>query len=91
MEIETWTHGDRDIETWRYGHMGTYGHMDNCRNGDMGIETSNAKRKMEAQAIFLNQFTICSSCTLKFVICKQKLSVCKWTEWTKRTKCTERT
>jgi hypothetical protein len=27
------------------------------------------KRKSEAQAIFLNQFTICSSCKRKFVIC----------------------
>jgi hypothetical protein len=27
------------------------------------------KRKMEAQAIFLNPFTVCSSCNWKFVIC----------------------
>ncbi len=27
------------------------------------------KRKTEAQAIFLNPFTICSSCKQKFVVC----------------------
>ncbi len=27
------------------------------------------KRKMEAQVIFLNPFTVCSSCKRKFVVC----------------------
>ncbi len=27
------------------------------------------KRKTEAQAIFLNPFTVCSSCKQKFVVC----------------------
>jgi hypothetical protein len=35
--------------------------------GDM--KASNRKRKTEAQAIFLNPFTFCSSCKQKFVIC----------------------
>ncbi len=30
---------------------------------------SNGKRIMEAQAIFLNPFAVCSSCKGKFVIC----------------------
>jgi hypothetical protein len=29
---------------------------------------SNGKRNMEAQAIFLNLFTVCSSCKWKFVV-----------------------
>ncbi len=44
----------------------------------------NFKRKTEAQAIFLNPFTVCSSRKRKFAICqivheetKGKLSVCK--------------
>ncbi len=44
------------------------------------------KEKKEAQVIFLNLFTSCSSCKWKFVICpfvrqrnKRKLSVCKQT------------
>jgi hypothetical protein len=43
------------METWRHG------------NGDM--ETLNRKRKMEAQATFLNPFTVCSLCKQKFLIC----------------------
>ncbi len=30
---------------------------------------SNLKQKMEARAIFLYPFTVCSSCKWKFVIC----------------------
>jgi hypothetical protein len=33
------------------------------------METSNGKRKIEAQAIFLKPFTVCSSCNRKFVVC----------------------
>jgi hypothetical protein len=53
--------------------------------GDMDVETSNGKRKMEAHVIFLNLFTVCSLYILKFVIClfidekQTKISVCKWT------------
>jgi hypothetical protein len=36
---------------------------------DGDIETSNGKCKTEAQVIFLNPFTVCSSCKQKFVIC----------------------
>jgi hypothetical protein len=42
-----------DIETWRHGDM----------------VTSNRKQKTEAQAIFPNLFTICSSCKQRFVVC----------------------
>jgi hypothetical protein len=38
--METWKHGHENTETWKQGH------------GDM--ETSNGKRKTEAQAISLN-------------------------------------
>ncbi len=78
-DMETWRHGDMetwkhgDMETWRHGDMETWrhGYMETWRHGYEDI-----KRKMEAQAIFLNLFTICSSCTLppppkwKFVICR---------------------
>jgi hypothetical protein len=30
---------------------------------------SNGKQKREAQAIFRNPFTVCSSCNWKFVVC----------------------
>jgi hypothetical protein len=36
---------------------------------DGDIETSNRKCKTVAQVIFLNPFTVCSSCKQKFVIC----------------------
>jgi hypothetical protein len=32
-------------------------------------QISNAKQKTESQAIFLNPFTVCSSCKRKFVVC----------------------
>jgi hypothetical protein len=41
--------------------------METRKHGD--IETSNGKRKTEAQAIFLNLFTTCSSCIWNFVVC----------------------
>ncbi len=47
---------------------------------------------MEALAIFLNPFIVCSSCKSMLVVCrflrknKCNLSVCKWTKRTKRTK-----
>jgi hypothetical protein len=69
--METWTHGqgDMDRETW----TGRHG------QGDMDMETWNyvkcwgiltfyEKNQMEteAQAIFLNPFTVYSSCKRKF-------------------------
>ncbi len=42
--------------------------MEKWRHGDMDIETSNRKWKTEAQVIFLNLFTVCSSCKRKFVV-----------------------
>jgi hypothetical protein len=56
---ETW--GNADLETWKHGHK------------DKEIWTwtwrlRNSKRKMEAQLIFLNMFTVCSLCKRKFVV-----------------------
>ncbi len=62
--METWKHGDMetlrlgDMETWRHGKMETW------RQGPgLLMFYSKIKRKMknEAQAIFLNLFTVCSS------------------------------
>ncbi len=54
---------------------------------------SRFKRKTEAQAIFLNPFTVCSSCQRKFCrlsVCwrwnKRELSICKRTKRIERTK-----
>jgi hypothetical protein len=46
-------HGAMNMETWIWRH----GHGNKI------------KRKEEAQAIFLNPFTVCSSCKKKVVIC----------------------
>ncbi len=56
------------METWRHGDIETSRHRDieTSRQGDM--ETLNGKQKTEAQATFLNPFTICSSCEQKFVV-----------------------
>ncbi len=62
--METWRHGD--METWRHGDMETWRHR-NMKNMDM--ETSNRKRKLEAQVIFKNPFTVCKSCKRKFFVC----------------------
>jgi hypothetical protein len=62
MDMETWTwrHGDMVTETWTWGH----------RHGDMDMKTkSEGKFKTEAQTIFLNPFTMCSSCEQKYAIC----------------------
>jgi hypothetical protein len=94
METRTWKyhtengHGDGDIktsmETWRHA----WRHED--MHGDI-------KQKTEDQSIFLNTFTVNSSCKRKFVVCsrrnkrkfivysrtnKRKLSVCKRTKRT---------
>ncbi len=53
--VETWKHGDirhGDMETWRHRDMETW------RHGDV----ESWRHKTEAQAIFLNLFTVCSSC-----------------------------
>jgi hypothetical protein len=60
---ETWTW--RYVWTWRHGR---HGHK------DMDVETwtwrhGKIKQKTEAQAIFLNPFTVCSSCKRKLPIC----------------------
>jgi hypothetical protein len=53
-----------DIETltWRHG-------IKILGNSEVLRKISNGKRKKKAQAIFLNPFTVCSSCKRKFVVC----------------------
>jgi hypothetical protein len=55
--METWTHGDIDMETltWRHGD----GDMEKWRHGVLDIKKSNGILKTEAQAIFLKPFTVC--------------------------------
>ncbi len=48
-----------DMETWEHGHG--HGDMETSRHRDI-------KRKMEAQAILLNSFTVCSSFKRKLFI-----------------------
>ncbi len=62
MKTWTWRHEDMDMETWRHGH------------GDIDMDMEkrtwrHGKKKIEAQAIFLNPFTICSWYKRKFVTC----------------------
>ncbi len=79
--IETWKH--REMEAWRHG----------LRDMDMKMwrhRTENGKWNMEALVIFLNHFTICTSCKQKFVFSvwrtnKCELTLCKETKRTKRT------
>ncbi len=54
--METWRHRHGDVKTWKHGQR------EKWRHGDI-------RRKMEAQAIFLNLFTVCSLYKRKFVIC----------------------
>ncbi len=58
--METWRHRHGDMEIWRKGDMDTWRHTD--------METSDGKKKTEAKAIFLYQFTVCSSCKRKIVV-----------------------
>jgi hypothetical protein len=58
IDTETWKHGEIDMETWKHGKIKTW------RQGHGGI-----KRKTETHEIFLNPFTVCSSCKRKFVVC----------------------
>ncbi len=51
--METWRY--ENTETWRHGH------------GEM--EASKRKQKTEAQAIFLDLFTVRSLCKWMFVVC----------------------
>jgi hypothetical protein len=64
METSTWRHGDIDMETWRQGDLDTcrHGHIDTWIHGygEFRRYTKNIKWKLktEAQAIFLNPFTV---------------------------------
>jgi hypothetical protein len=65
--MEIWRHDDGDMETWRHRH----GDRETWRNGDMETWTwryGDIKQKTEAQAIFLDPLTVCSSCKQKFVV-----------------------
>jgi hypothetical protein len=55
MEMETWRHRHGDMETWTIGDMGTlrHGEMETWTHGDIKMETSNGERKREAQSFFL--------------------------------------
>jgi hypothetical protein len=66
-DLDTWKYRQRDMETWRHWDIET------LRHWDMDVETwtwTHQMEKMEARAIFLNPFTICSSCKRKFVFCR---------------------
>jgi hypothetical protein len=68
--METWKHGDIDVETWKHGEMEKWRHGDwRHDHGDMDMETSNKEQKTKAQAIFLILFTVCSTCKWKCVLC----------------------
>jgi hypothetical protein len=83
-------HGDIDMEIWRhingYIEMETWKHveMETLRHGDMETWTwtwrhGDIKRKMEAQAILLNPFTVCSWFKRKFFIYKRtKRTIRTW-------------
>ncbi len=50
----------KNIKTWRNGDMETW-------TWNFDVLRKKIKRKTEAQTIFLNPFTVCSSCKRKFV------------------------
>jgi CRISPR/Cas system-associated endonuclease/helicase Cas3 len=64
--METWRHGDGDVETWSHRH-GKMENLDKWRHGDIGH--GDIIPKTEAQAISHNQFSISSWCKRKFVVC----------------------
>jgi hypothetical protein len=64
--METWRRG-QDMETCRHRPRD----METLRNGDMETRRhGDIKRKTEAQAIFLNPFTVCSLYKWKFGVCQ---------------------
>jgi hypothetical protein len=74
MDLGTWTwgheHGDMDMrqghETWtRHGHE-TWTWRYKIKILDI---LTKLKRKTETRAIFLNPFTVCSSCNRKLAVC----------------------
>ncbi len=73
--MDTWRHGH--MMTWTHGYMDTWWHrhMDTCKHGQRHghVETCTWRHQTEtgteAQAIFLNLFTICLSYRRKFVVC----------------------
>jgi hypothetical protein len=65
-DMETWRCGDMAMETWKHGKMETGRHGDRETHGDMDTETSNGKRKTDAQAIFRCRWLIVQT---EFVVC----------------------
>jgi hypothetical protein len=66
MEMETWKNGEIDMKTWNMEKW----RKETWRHRDMDMETRRHQtEKTEARAIFLNLFTVCSSCKWKFVVC----------------------
>jgi hypothetical protein len=61
--MEKWRH--EDMDTWRHGHED----MDTWRHWHEDMETSNVKRKIKAQMIFLHPYIVYSTCKQKFVVC----------------------
>ncbi len=59
--------------------ISTYGH--HLSFADHEAAVSHGKRKTDSQVIFLDPFTICSSCKLKFAVCSF-VYVCKRTKRT---------
>jgi hypothetical protein len=65
-----WRHGDMDMGIWIHGHMGIWRHIIKISgNSEVLRKKSNGKRKTEALPVFLNAFTVCSSCKRTFVLC----------------------
>ncbi len=79
MDIETWAwrhrHGDIDMKMWtwrhRYGDMSwRYGHVDIEFNiGEFWCFTKKIIRETEAQVVFHDPFTACSSCERNLCVC----------------------
>jgi hypothetical protein len=72
-DMETWRHVDRDMETWRHRHsdMETWRNKETWRHGHLTFYENKINKKTEnqAQAIFLNPFTVCQSCKRKLIVC----------------------
>jgi hypothetical protein len=88
LEMEIWKHGDIDMKTWK---------QEEIENRDIDTSTwehGNIQWKTKAQMIFLTVFHLMfahsANGSLSFVrlwtMKQRKLSVCKRTKWTKRTK-----
>jgi hypothetical protein len=71
--METWTHGDMD--TRRHGHGDTDMETRKYNIGKF-LRLRKKKRVTEAHVIFLNPFTVCSSCKKRMRICNTAKNTC---------------